>query len=327
MKPLIPFIFLILLLPFYVRAQTSLVIESEEHTKTDLSKTEFQPANIVPSNLFFISEQDYHSFSWMDPVRQKPGLAFIGSAILPGFSQAVNKNWIRAGLFMAVEITSIYLITDYNNRARKGERNYENWADQNWSVVGYANWLVDYHDVNGIPNPYLDDLRNDVSGLDPAYQTSTDWSSVDIQLLRNVERNTPFLTSDDIEARNFSHTLPQYGSQQYYELISKYYQYQAGWRDYHDFHDSIGHTGENYNMRYLFDRNGAFASPLFFEGASKAEQFNNYYRNAGNLTSLLIVNHVISAFDAFFTVKLKQNQIKVTPGTMPNRQLNLTFRF
>src|SRR5690554_3178955 len=47
--------------------------------------------------------------------------AFFSSLIVPGSSQIANKNWLRAGLFIAVEALSIYMIYDYTNRGRSGE--------------------------------------------------------------------------------------------------------------------------------------------------------------------------------------------------------------
>jgi hypothetical protein len=272
----------------------------------------------------FNSADDY---SISDSFQSKPGLAFISSAIVPGSAQAFNRNWIRAGLFAAVEATAIVLAIDFHNRGSRVENSYERNADQNWSVVQYAQWLVEYHDVHNINNPYIEDLRNEVSGLDPAFDTDIDWSAVDINVLRNSERNTRYFTTDDLSANRFSHTLPAYGSQQYYELIAKYYQYQAGWRDYHDFHDQLGHTGDSYSQRFLFDRNGAYASPLFWQFADDAERFNDLYRTSRSFKMVLLVNHVASAFDALFTVQLKQNRVEATPSIVPGRQISMTVRF
>src|SRR5690625_5571888 len=129
--------------------------------------------------------------------------------------------------FIAVEAAGIYLAVEQRNKAVAGEREYERFADNNWSVVEYSNWLIDYHHVHGINNPYIDQLRSEVAGAEATYDTRVDWQQVDINLLRNVERNTPYLTTDDEIANQFSHTLPSYGSQQYYELIATYYQYQS----------------------------------------------------------------------------------------------------
>ncbi len=291
-------------------------VDPPDFTKYDL---------IEPS--FSISSNTNESSSFFSSFQSKPGLAFLSSAILPGSAQAINRNWIRAGLFAAVEATAIILAIDYRNRGVRGERNYEQNADRNWSVVQYAQWLVEYHDVHNINNPYIEDLRNQVMGLTPAFDTDVDWPAVDIMLLRNSERSTRYFTTDDQSASNFSHSLPAYGSQQYYELIAKYYQYQAGWRDYHDFHDQLGHTGNDFNQRYFFDRNGAYASPLFWQFADDAERFNDLYRTGRTFQMLLIVNHVASAFDALFTVQLKQNRIEATPSIAPGRQISMIVRF
>lgn len=280
---------------------------------------------IKPS--FAVSGYRTDSYSILNSIQNKPEFAFLSSAILPGSAQAMNGNWIRTGLFAAVEATAIILAVDYQNRAEREERNYERNADQNWSVVQYAQWLTEYHLAHNLSNPYISELRDEVAGLTPTFDTDTDWKAVDINVLRNVERNTRYITTDDQSANNFSHTLPAYGSQQYYELIAKYYQYQAGWRDYHDFHDQLGHTGNDYLQRYFFDRSGAYASPLFWQFAEDADRFNNLYRTGRTFQMLLIVNHVASAFDALFSVQLKQNRIEATSSIVPGRQISMTVRF
>ncbi|MEX0647647.1 MAG: hypothetical protein WEA56_02845 [Balneolaceae bacterium] len=314
-----------LFLPFMVQAQDaerSVVIINGPDIETNGHFTKNDLIAPVLQNNFSDGEQGFlHLF------QKKPGYAFAGSAILPGFSQAANQNWIRAGLFFAIEAASVFLMVDLNQRARRGERRYEEWADQNWSVIQYSSWLLDYHDQHGLDNPFLEDLREMLDGLDPSFNPARDWEAVNISLIRNVERNAAFITTDSFTANSFSHTLPDYGSQQYYELIAKYYQFQAGWKDYHPFHDNLGHTGGNFNERFLIDRNGHYASPLFFEGAQKAGQFNDQYRMAGHFTSLLIINHVFSAFDAYFSVSLKQNRLQATPSLRPGQQIRLTYRF
>lgn len=253
--------------------------------------------------------------------------SFFSSLIVPGSGQVKNRSWWKAGLFFAIEATSVYLFVDKRNDARVGERNYEKYANRNWSVVQYSNWLVQYHERNGLENPYIDDIRQMLGSTEASFDVETEWKKVDINLLRQVERNTPYITSDQNSANNFSHTLPSYGSQQYYELISKYYQYQAGWKDYHEFHNNIGHTGTFYNERFMIDRSGSYASPFFYEAAQMANQFNTDYRTSNTFFSILIANHFLSAFDAYFTFKVKQNRLEATSSIMPDKQLQLTYRF
>lgn len=272
-----------------------------------------------------VLERDNNSYefknSWERRFTEKPGLAFLSSAILPGSGRAANENWFLAGTYMAIEAASIYFIVDYRNRGITGEQSYENFADQNWSVVQYADWIVQYHDMHNFnvncANNCVEQLRDMVDGHQPAFDTDIDWNVININLLREVERNTPYLTTDFEATNNFSHTLPAYGSQQYYELIAKYYQYQSGWADYYPQSPDP----------FFVDLRGGTASPLFFDAARRAQQFNDDYRTSRNILALLFVNHIISAFDSYFTFTLKQNRLETTPSVMPGQQLQFRYHF
>jgi len=326
MRRTVFFSLIMLILPQLVQSQavdnqqfSTVIIESEPNDQNNLQI--ITPVLLRNNNLYQNFDKNNSSF-WNHSASN-----FFSSLILPGSAQAANKNWIRAGLFAAIEVVSIYMIVDFRNRGASGERRYEQFADENWSVVQYSQWLIDYHEVHGIQNPYLRDLENMIQEHEAAFTPDVDWNKVDLTVLRDVERNTPYVTTDDFDASNFSHVLPDYGSQQYYELIAKYYQYQAGWRDYNNFHNSLGHTGNLFNERYLIDRNGAFASPMFYKGVDLSEQFNDDFRKSRHFTSLLIANHFISAFDAYFTLKLKQNRIQATSSVLPGQQLNIRYSF
>lgn len=314
--------FLILSLPageLLGRQADSVVIPERTEPVPEITKADFLPHG----PLRFSNERD----DFMPPISGHAGYSFAASALIPGLGQAANRNFIRSALFITVEAAAVYFMLDYRNRGRQGERRYEAFADRNWSVVQYANWLVEYHDVHGIENPHLEALRDQIEGTNPAFDTNIDWEAVDISVLRRAERNTPYIMTDDLGASNFSHVLPDYGSQQYYELIAKYYQYQAGWSDYNRFHNDLGHTGEMFNRRYLIDRNGEFASPLFWEGADRSQLFNDQFRTGRNFLSLLMVNHMVSAFDAYFTVRLRENRIQAVAGVVPDRYLSMRYRF
>jgi len=258
---------------------------------------------------------------------QRPGSRFLSSLILPGSGQFANGNWVRGSIYLLAEALSIYYIIEYQNRGNQGERSYERFADQNWSVVQYAGWLIEYHDYHKIDNPYLTQLREMLNGISPTFNTSVEWNQINLSLLRRVERNTPYFTTDELFASMFSHTLPDFGSQQYYELISKYYQYQAGWRDYDSFHNNLGHLGDMFGQRFRIDRSGNYASPFFYEGVERSFLFNDNFRKSNRYKSLLIANHFISAFDAYFTLSMKQNRLNVTPTFYPGEQIRVSLMF
>lgn len=308
----------------------TLITQTGESQPTDKQESVIEPEPIyfivtpvLLRNSYNFESNHNLSRSW----HEKPGWRFASSMILPGSGQAANRNWFRAGLYTTLEVVSIYLIIDYRDRGIKGERHYEQFADNNWSVVQYAEWLIEYHDFHSIQNPFISQLRSLLEGVNASFDPAKEWSQVNLNVLRNVERNTPYMTTDQLNAFNFSHVLPAYGSQQYYELIAKYYQYQAGWRDYSSFHDQLGHTNGLFSERFLIDRNGLYASPFFYTGVEMSRQFNSDFRRSRIFTQLLILNHFISAFDAYFTLSLKQNRLQATSTVNPGEQVVIRYTF
>lgn len=282
-----------------------------------LSSATAQPVRPEPKKVTFEDLKPKINYGqsepFYQPLREQAGLALISSAIVPGSGQAANKKWIRAGLYFAAEAIFVGIHLKSYHDAKVEERRYEQFADDNWSVVNYAKWLVDYHDENNLTNPYLDDLRAEVEGETADYNPQTDWGKVDIELLRNVEENTPFVYPNRI-GNKFSHLMPDYGSQQYYELISKYYQYGPGWNDF----------GNQYQLQW----DGSDMPINFMQGATLADTFNDSYRLAGNMVSLIILNHVVSAFDAFLTVKIKNKRLEANSNLLdPSRTFSLKFHF
>ncbi|MEP2447117.1 MAG: hypothetical protein ABJI69_07810 [Balneola sp.] len=293
--------------------------------KSDLAgniiKVEDLPAERDLSINDFSFQQSSNGF--INAQQTVPGVAFLSSALLPGSAQAANGKWARAGVYLAVEAFSIFYYINRNNVAKDQERAYEAFTHQEWSVVAYSQWLIGYYDNNGLSHDKLDQLRTMVGGLDPDFSdTRNDWNRVNINLLQEIERETD-LVCGTCGSGDFSHVLPAYGSQQYYELISKYYQFEGGWSDFYA--ENVAVNNPNYD--YLYDNKGDLASPLFLLGAERADRFNNNYRRAGNILNLLVINHVVSAFDALFSVKLKNAQVQASANMMRPDSFSLTLHF
>lgn len=264
-----------------------------------------------------------NSTPFYQPLREKTGLALLSSAIIPGSGQAANKKWVRAGVYFLAEAAFLGIHLKSIHDARVEHRRYKQFANNNWSVISYAKWLVDYHRKNNLSNPYINQLQNNISGVTAAYDPDIDWNNIDIELLRKVERNTPFVFPDRISDNNFSHVMPDFGSQQYYELISKYYQFGSGWNDF-----GSNQNGNPLDSKYQLSWDGSDMPYNFFLGSNLAEDFNDSYRLAGNMLSLLVLNHVVSAFDAFLTVKLKKSRIETLTNLLsPYRTFSVKYHF
>jgi hypothetical protein len=79
----------------------------------------------------------------------------------------------------------------------------------------------------------------------------------------------------------YSHVLPAYNSQQYYELIGKYPEFNQGWDD--------APPSFNYG-------NQLSAELLYYSG--ERGKANTYYTTASTYVSIVLLNHVVSTVDA-----------------------------
>lgn len=283
-------------------------------------QTEFENKTIDISDFKYQSRNSSAKLSWDTP-RSVPGVAFLSSAVIPGSGQAINGKWIRAGIYFTAEVVGLIYHFDQMAKARRQERAYEQFTHENWSVLAYADWLVSYSQHHNLNNGWQE-LQAQINGLVPDYSnTRNDWAKVDLTLLHSVENQTPFYFKDRVGS-NFSHELPSYGSQQFYELISKYYQFQPGWRDWYN--TPASQTSPLY--RYFWNGND-LPNTLFYEGRDRAAAFNSSYRVAGNILKLLVLNHVVSAFDALFTVQLKNSRIETQTNLLGTEQFSVTWHF
>lgn len=276
--------------------------------KEDLQVT---PTELSLSDFSYQADSEIKS-GIVHSIRSKPGLAMLSSAIIPGSAQAANGKWVRAGIYLAAEAFTVLYYIDRNNTAKRQERNYISYANSSWSVVAYAQWLVDYSQAHNLDNGY-EALATNISGQTAEFNTS-DWNKVDLTLLQSVEVKTPYFFPDR-QSSNFSHVLPAYGSQQYYELISKYYQFMGGWSDF----------SSTTNQRYFWD--GTDISFQFAMGRDRAAQFNDNYRLAGNIFNLILINHVVSAFDGYFSVKLKNSRIETQANLLRPDSFSVILHF
>lgn len=302
---------------------------SSQHDESVVSRADLRPSPVLPGPRS-ITNNDINRNGWnsglMQSISNRPGYAFLASAVIPGLGQAANRQWWKTALFVAVEATAIGFYIHYENSGRDGERYYQEYAHDHWSVVKYAHYITDEH------GRYAADFDFEFSDLLtehgeqkyeqyqeefgphpdswPIYNIDHDWPMVDIDELRKAERRTLYENNNA-----FSHNLPDYGSQQYYELISKYFQYGPGWRDW----DNAG----------PYDIDNEVMTDRFWYHAQIGYDFNSELNTARNMLKLLIANHFISAFDAYFTQQLRQARMQPTAsmdyGMRPTIGFNYRF--
>ncbi|KAA3663335.1 MAG: hypothetical protein DWQ10_00415, partial [Calditrichaeota bacterium] len=111
--------------------------------------------------------------------------AFAMSALVPGLGQLYNKNRYRAIGFLAFELAGIFYYINQNNEGNDLEAVYEAYADAHW-----------------VENRYWDALA-----------AASGEKRTDMEALRTYESG------------RWSHHLPEWRNQTYYENIGKYDQF------------------------------------------------------------------------------------------------------
>ncbi len=225
-------------------------------------------------------------------------LAAALSAALPGAGQAYNRAWVRAGIAFGIEAALIAGYVVWKGRGEDGERDFEAYAHQYWSPIRYAEWLSSFTGYGGtaIALPSLTEEQ---------FRTPDAWTDA-----QQAEVRSFFLRIRAAEERSFhldtraafSHVLPFFGEQQYYELIGKYFQYAPGWDDYNGANnpEEKGPDGSRVNVP---------PDSRFFEYARTHADANDLLRKASRVSGLLILNHFLAAVDAAVTAKLHNDRI------------------
>jgi hypothetical protein len=252
--------------------------------------------------------------------KRNAGLAFLGSLAIPGLGQAaVNKQWIKSSVFVTLEVVSLYAHLKNKDLGRDLERSYWGYVETGWSAAKYVGFLVDYHNFYYPDNPMsYNDLATPGSNLNAIITTGSypsnvrqEWPLIDLQKLRALEARTLY---GGTTGNAFSHNLPDYGSQQYYELVSKYFQFGPGWKDF-----LVGVDQVNWEKEGMSD--------AWFDGASKSKRFNDRLRTARSFASVIMVNHLISGFDALFSTRLHNHRIETAFSPQDGGTIHLSIRF
>lgn len=222
---------------------------------------------------------------------KSPVLGAVMSGIIPGAGEVYAQSYIKGAIFFAAEIGLWLLKINFDKKGDDQTTKYETYANGNWDIYKYAAWLK----------------RENFPGS---------------QVINENEPNREVLRQqvNEVERVNFSHTLPDFGAQQYYEVIGKYNSFFAGW----SFIDDTQLTRNNW-----FDYKSAGIDAYMTE----RQQANNYYDNASLAITGVILNHLLSAADAAWSVSMFNNNISVKTGmelkslysTTHNRRMLVPF--
>lgn len=237
------------------------------------------------------------------PSKKSPILSAGMSLIIPGTGQFYSERYIKSAAFVAIEAAAIIVGLMYDKKGNDQTSFFQNYANAHWSVDRYAKWVV----TNG---KKVNDAIN-TSDYNIFVNGKVNWSE-----LNRLESDL---------GSYFSHRLPYYGEQQYYELIGKYPQYNVGWDDFGD---------ENTPFEYDPTRKNLTANFVYY--SQERGKANDYYNIAAKAVVVIVVNHIVSALDAAWSahnynkdldinMTLEKYMQGLTSYYYP--QLNLQYRF
>ena len=227
---------------------------------------------------------DAGGVSAMGSERKSPGKALMLSAIMPGAGELYAGSPLKAILFFGIEVGSWAGVAIYQADGKDKEDLFEKYADTHWSKGDYWQWLEsldNWVDPSGIPKTWNPDLGGDF------YPQSV------------------YNTFED--DNGFTHNLPLTKTQQYYEMIGKYItQFGPGWDDVPD---PLNYTTGTENFYFSGE------SPNSRDYMDMRYESNQALDKSALFFQIVMLNHVVSALDAGFTVRAM------------NKKLDTAFQF
>ncbi len=236
--------------------------------------------------------------------KKSPFLAALMSLAVPGAGEFYTGDYWKTALFLAVEAAAITFAVIYDGKGDDQTSFYENYANQNWSVKQYAQWTIDNASrINSLVDPNQYNVFKE--------DGSIDWSE-----LNKLESAI---------GKWYSHRLAPYGDQQYYEMIGKYQQFNAGWKDFDEsqYPDNHYDYGDPLTEMYLY----------YSDQRGKA---NDFYNAARWGVIAIVTNHILSAVDAAFSagsynrslesqLNIRKHQIGFYTEYYPELSIRLSF--
>ena len=258
--------------------------------------------------------------------RQSIPLAFGLSALVPGAGQAYNRHWIKASVALALEAGVLWAWSSWRSQGHRGRDAYQMMAHQEWSPIRYALWLNDYttylNSLPGAPGIAADPIIVESALLSTDLSNPAAWTSSEQVAMRRLIleiRALEMLVYHPETGARFSHQLPFFGEQQYYELVGKYFQFAPGWSDYQFILKDGVPTWIDADGNYIASidpektgPNGSKpnVSPRFYTYAEDHAEANDYLRRASRVTIVFFANHLLAAVEAAISAKLKNRRLQ-----------------
>tara|TARA_B100001094_G_C18150295_1_gene783300 strand:- start:52 stop:987 length:936 start_codon:yes stop_codon:yes gene_type:complete len=265
------------------------------------------------------STADYRSSSseqasFLKKDKQKPiypGKPLVMSLVVPGAGQFYNQSPVwKTALFFGTEIVSLLAWRNFKNTADKYRKNYQSFADDNWSL---DNWVFNRFDS------VIQQEWSDISSLGSLNGTH-DLRLVVSGNLANDLNIFGHISSDSLEKHPewfYSGDVTEVRDRHFYENIGKYDQFVGGWTDARDnWYQEEKNVGDSteiviktpFKQSYIDDR-------------YDANQMLDYAKYS---ITILMFNHVISGIESVWYSQKKASEELENTSNFPTR-INLVF--
>jgi len=250
------------ILVIFIFSSSCILAQENDNKETELT-----------GNLSYDSKIISENYNSLEPVfqvvdeadKKSPVLAGVMSAVIPGAGEFYVGEYLKAAIFFTVDATLISTAIIFNKKGNDKTDEYQAFADEHWSVVKYADYLIQHKTELGLPDDTEIPINRDENL--PPWEQIESWSA-----LNNAE--SPF-----------SHHLPTHGEQQYYEQIGKYNQYSSGWDEFDEQVDGFRDVPQIMN-----------------DYAKMRGDANTAYNTASKIVLGIYLNHLLSAIDAVWSV-------------------------
>jgi hypothetical protein len=242
---------------------------------------------------FAKNQKDYRS----------PKLAMLLSLVVPGLGQAYVKQYVKTGIFVALEATAIGFSVAFNNKGKKQYADATTFADNN------------YNDNSNVTQYTMTKYYSDLYNLFLSQQPQ----GMNADSARQSAREK--LTGIFVDT-SFVHSASKWSS--FYNDIQNN-SFVQGWKDGEppgnkiiDWNSDTISVGQNRYLRdstgylvYKVDKNGKIDSTKALYGYSSSQihyndmvsKSNSYYKTAQGILFTMLFNHIISAVDALISAK------------------------
>ena len=239
-----------------------------------------------------------------------PGKPLIMSLIVPGAGQFYNKSPIwKTAMFFGTEILSILAWRNYRNKAENYRKNYQEYADDHWSL---ENWV--FNRFNPVSQAW---------GGVPALGSLTGTHDLRLVISGNLANELNFfghISSDSLEKHPewfYSGDVSEVRDRHFYENIGKYDQFVGGWQDArNDWYEEEKNVGDSIEIVIKTPYKQSYIDERYI-----SNQMLDYAKYS---ITVLMFNHVISGIESvWYSQKKASRKFKETSNF--SSHINLVF--